>query len=78
MGGYTGEGFAKGIIGEVDTVKSAMKDMSMASILGVNRNQNETVSNNGSGNTYNFYPQKAIINEKDVVSSIRRLEVLYG
>lgn len=32
------------------------------------------------GNTYvnNFYPQKAIINEQDVVRSIQRMEVLYG
>lgn len=36
------------------------------------------LGNGRPGNTYNFYPQKAVIDEKEVVRSIQRLEVLYG
>jgi tape measure domain-containing protein len=41
-------------------------------------NETKDVLKSGGGNTYNFYPQKAIIDEKEVVRSIQRLEVLYG
>jgi phage-related minor tail protein len=32
----------------------------------------------GGGNTYNFYPQKAIIDQKDIVRELQRMEALYG
>lgn len=41
-------------------------------------NETRNKLSSGGGNTYNFYPQKAIIDEKEVVRSIQRLEVLYG
>jgi hypothetical protein len=42
-----------------------------------NASQNARV-NNKSGNTYNFYPQKAIFDSGDVTREIRRMEALYG
>ncbi|MEH7511601.1 hypothetical protein V7146_02470 [Gottfriedia acidiceleris] len=39
-----------------------------------------TTNNNyaKSGNTFNFYPQKAVIDENDIVRQFQRMEVLYG
>lgn len=38
----------------------------------------EETGSNGKGNTYNFYPQKAIIDKDDIIRSLQRLEVLHG
>lgn len=77
LGGYTGEGFVDGLLDKVGSIKNAVGDMTSASIHGI-KSDNPTLDQSNNGNTYNFYPQKAIMDEKEVVRSIQRLEVLYG
>lgn len=53
LGGYTGEGFTEGITGEIANIKSAMDDMSMASITSASQLKDTEPTNQtviGSGN----------------------------
>lgn len=49
-------------------------------MFGSTTKSNNMNTSGGGGNTYtnNFYPQKAIIDQKDIVRELQRMEALYG
>lgn len=65
---------ADSINGAVPKVQKLMTGMLQVPKIG----GNESDSPVKSGNTFNFYPQKAIIDENDITRQFQRMEVLYG
>ncbi|APH07210.1 phage tail protein [Bacillus weihaiensis] len=85
FGVFTGEGYEIGMISQLDAISKASKKMVDASLPDIPNirvpnvvDKQATTTQIKEGNTYNFYPQKAIFDERDVTREINRAVMLYG